>query len=57
MVPCLGQYEGKYAVVGDSPYAVQTCLSAQQAFALRDRLNGLKESPWYEGDKHEQHRR
>lgn len=53
MVPCLGQYEGKYAVVGDRPYAVQTYLNAQQAFALRDRLNGLKESPWYEGDKHE----
>lgn len=53
MVPCLGQYEGKYAVVGDSPYAVQAYLSAQQAFSLRDRLNGLKESPWYEEVAHD----
>ena len=49
----MGQYEGKYAVVGDSPYAVQTYLDAQDAYALRDRLNGLKESPWYREVSHD----
>jgi len=57
VVECEGEYKGRYAVVGDTPYAVKTDLNPIVAYALRDRLNGLKESPWYEVDKHEQHRR